>query len=82
MIYQIKVQGCLDPSWSDWFNEMQVINETNTASDSLTTFEGAIADQASLRGILNHLWDLNLTLISVKRIESQVRPKKFNPEGD
>jgi len=70
MIYQIKVQGCLDPNWSDWFNEMEITNETKTDSHSITTFEGTVEDQATLRGILNHLWDLNLTIVSVNRVES------------
>jgi len=30
---------------------------------------GAVIDQAKLRGIINKLWDLNLTLISVNRVE-------------
>jgi len=70
MIYQIKVQGCLDSNWSDWFNEMEITNETKTDSHSITIFEGAVEDQATLRGILNLLWDLNLTILSVNRVES------------
>ena len=35
----------------------------------LTVLAGPVADQAALRGILNRLWDLNLTLISVIRVE-------------
>jgi len=70
MIYQIIVQGCLDPHWSDWFNEMEIADETKTDSHSITTFEGAVEDQATLRGILNQLWDFNLTILSVKRVES------------
>ena len=70
MIYQIIVQGCLDPSWSDWFNEMAITNETKTDSHSITIFEGAVEDQATLRGILNLLWDLNLTILSVNRVEA------------
>jgi hypothetical protein len=70
MIYQIKVQGYLDPSWSDWFNEMEITNETKTDFYSITIFEGAVKDQATLRGISNHLWDLNLTILSVNRVES------------
>ena len=70
MIYQIIVQGCLDPNWSDWFNEMEITNETKTDSHPITIFEGAVEDQATLRGILNHIWDLNLTILSVNRVES------------
>ena len=70
MIFQIKVQGCLDPTWSDWFNEMEITNEIKTDSSSITIFEGEVDDQAKLRGVLNHLWDLNLIILSVNRVES------------
>ncbi len=63
-VYQIKVQGRLDESWSGWFNSMAIAFEGNT-----TTLTGAVVDQAALRGILSRLWDLNLALISVNQIE-------------
>jgi hypothetical protein len=69
MKYQIRVQGCVDPSWSDWFNGMAVSSETDRDGGCVTLFTGLVADQATLRGVLNHLWDLNLTLLSVIRIE-------------
>jgi hypothetical protein len=63
-LYQIKVQGRLDESWSGWFNGMAITFEGDT-----TTLTGAVVDQAALRGILSRLWDLNLALISVNLIE-------------
>jgi len=71
MRYQIKVQGNVDPSWSDWFDGMGVSSVSSDEGNDVTTFTGFVDDQATLRGILNHLWDLNLTLLSVIRIESQ-----------
>jgi len=71
MQYQIKVQGCIDPSWSDWFNGMDVLLETGRDGSCVTTFTGSIEDQAALRGIMNHLWDLNLTILSVIQLEPQ-----------
>jgi hypothetical protein len=65
IVYQIKVQGRLDESWSGWFNSMAITFEGDT-----TTLTGAVVDQAALRGILSRLWDLNLALISVNPIES------------
>jgi len=62
-VYQIKMQGRLDESWSGWFDGMTVASDSDT-----TTLTGAVADQSALRGILNKLWDLNLALISVTRI--------------
>ncbi len=63
-IYQIKVQGRLDESWSGWFDRLVITVEGNT-----TTLTGAVVDQAALRGLLSRLWDLNLALISVNPIE-------------
>jgi hypothetical protein len=37
----------------------------------ITNLSGPVVDQAKLRGIMNKLWDLNLAVISVKRIEAQ-----------
>ncbi len=62
-VYQIKVLGKLDESWSGWLDGMTVTSDGDT-----TTLTGAIADQSALRGILTRLWDLNLALISVHRI--------------
>lgn len=69
MVYQIKVQGNVDPSWSDWFNGLDITKETSQDTHSITTFTGTVGDQATLRGILNRLWDLNLTILSVIRVE-------------
>ena len=63
-VYQIKVQGQLDKSWSGWFSGMTVTSDGDT-----TTLTGAVADQSALRGILTKLWDLNLALISVAQID-------------
>jgi hypothetical protein len=67
MIYQIIVEGSLDPGWSDWFGEMELAQTTGQDGNPVTILTGSLADQAALRGILTRLWDLNLTLISVVR---------------
>jgi len=68
--YQIKVWGRLDEKWSDWFNGMRLTFETTSNGPPITALTGAVADQAKLRGMLSKIWDLNLTVISVSRIES------------
>jgi hypothetical protein len=65
-VYQIKIEGILDPRWSSWFDGMTVLQESE--NPGITTVTGSVADQAALRGILNKLWDLNLTVISVSRL--------------
>jgi hypothetical protein len=75
MIYQIKVQGNVDASWSEWFEGMEIASAGAStalphASQPVTILTGPVADQAALRGVLCKLWDLNLTLISVRRLEA------------
>jgi hypothetical protein len=70
IVYQIRVQGRLDASWSDWFSGFTLAFGLGGECQSITTLTGAVSDQATLRGILTRIWDLNLTLISVSQIES------------
>jgi hypothetical protein len=63
-VYRISVQGKLDEDWSDWLDGMTITFERST-----TTLTGPVADQPALRGILDRIWDLNLTLISVTRVK-------------
>lgn len=65
MDYEITVKGTLDAAWSDWFNGMTITIEEGRDGESFTILNGWIHDQAALRGMLNKLWDLNLTLLSV-----------------
>jgi hypothetical protein len=62
--YCISVQGGVGTRWSAWFDGLTV-----TPGDGATVIKGHV-DQATLRGILSRIWDLNLTLISVIRNES------------
>lgn len=73
MTYQIQVQGRLDEDWSDWFKGM-----TLTFEGGITTLTGPVADQAALRGTLTRIWDVNLTLISVRRIEADDKKEEVN----
>jgi hypothetical protein len=78
VVYQIKVRGKLDERWSDWFSGLRVVTESE--SPPITTLVGSI-DQAGLRGVLNKLWDLNLTLVSVNRIREGESVRRSKPEG-
>ena len=67
--YQIKAQGQLDESWSDWFDQMTVTVECNADGLPVTTLTGTVIDQAALHGILRRINDLNLPLLSVEQID-------------
>ena len=66
-VYRIEVTGQLDAAWSDWFAGLTVTPPGETGP--YTTITGRV-DQATLRGIINRLWDLNLTLISLQQVPS------------
>jgi hypothetical protein len=59
------LKGHLDPKWSDWFEHMALSTE-----GGVTVLKGPVADQAALHGLLIRIRDLNLTLLSVERIEA------------
>lgn len=62
--YPIKLKGCLDNKWSDWFKKMVISSEGEE-----TVLTGQVADQAALHRLLIRIRDLNLNLLSVERIE-------------
>lgn len=63
-VYEIKIKEPLDPSWSEWFADFTI-----TASDGgETKIVGFIRDQTALHGLLARIRDLNLTLITVRKI--------------
>jgi hypothetical protein len=66
-IYQIAVQGRLDQRWAGWFDGLAPCLEQGPGGQPVTILTGPVADQAALRGILNKMWDLHLTVISVTR---------------
>jgi hypothetical protein len=76
MRYKITLLGVLDAAWSEWIQGMTVTNESLDDERSLTTFHVRVDDQAALRGILNRLWDLNLTLVSV--ISEEIRKENHD----
>lgn len=60
-VYEIKIEGHLEERWADWFENLDFKYE----EDGTTILSGPILDQAALRGVLNHISDLGLSLISV-----------------
>lgn len=69
LLYEIRVRGQLDASWSNWFEGLDVI----PLSNGETLIIGTLPDQAALRAVLIKIFDLGLSLLSVRRI---------NPPGE
>jgi hypothetical protein len=62
---EIHVKGKIDPSWSDWFGEMQIA----VTSGDETILTGQLPDMAAVYGIISRLGSLVLPLLSVVCIQ-------------
>ena len=66
-VYSIHVEGSLDESWSERLAGMNVETIKRNNLPLVTILSGRLTDQAELLGVLNALYNLRLTLISVRR---------------
>jgi hypothetical protein len=68
-IYRITLKGHLDSEWSDWFDGMTIALLDNGE----TILTGPLPDQTALHGVLIKIRDLGLPLLSLTRIEPEVK---------
>ncbi len=61
----ITVRGQVAPRWSRWLEGLQLSYRTTGEDGTVTDLSGTLADQRALRGVLNRIWNLNLTILSV-----------------
>lgn len=73
-VYEIKVEEPLDPSWSEWFDDFTI----TLCNAGETKLVGFVRDQTALHGLLAKTRDLNLTLLSVRRIAARRESRKEN----
>ena len=64
--YNIKVQGYLDESRSDFLCGMTITTASQGDQGEVTTLVGRLRDQAELAGVLNTLYELHLPILSVE----------------
>lgn len=62
---EIVVEGQLGEHWIAWFEGMQITN----LPDGRTMLSGTVPDQAALQGLIGLIFDLNLTLVYLKRLD-------------
>jgi hypothetical protein len=65
-VYQICVQGYLKANWTEWLQSVQVKHKRN----GVTILTGQIIDQSALQGLLDYLFDMGITLLSLKRVDT------------
>jgi len=64
-LYRIRVCGRLTADWSDRLQGMQIATIETQDHGSVTELSGVLADQAALMGVLMHLYECGIALISV-----------------
>ena len=65
-IYEIRIRGHLNSTWTEWFYGLTITHE----SDGTTTLRGELPDQTVLHSVLDRIRDMNLRLISVTEVEA------------
>ena len=70
--YEIRIRGCLDVEWSDWFEGMNITLE----EDGNTLISGPVVDQAALYALLKKVHQIGLQLISINEIEFSKKGKQ------
>lgn len=68
-VYQIRVLGELNSDWSDRLQRMQITIDRKSGSKPISTLIGRMSDQAALSGVLNSLYELHLSVLSVKILD-------------
>jgi hypothetical protein len=67
--YQVEIKEQLDESWTEWFSDFELEYRSDDQNNPFTILTGEVMDQAALNGILTKIWNLNLTVLSVKLID-------------
>ncbi len=62
--YELRLKGHLDARWADRFDGLTLTH----ARDGTTILAGLVVDQAALYGMLRHVRDLGLPLLSVLHV--------------
>jgi len=72
MVYEIKIRGKLDESWSDWLGDVEITAAPAEDGTWITALIVKASDPPVLFGILDHIRDLNLSLILVREINPKI----------
>jgi hypothetical protein len=65
--YRIRIKETIDHQFNTWLDDLTFIHQENGE----TLLVGTFTDQSALRGFLDQLWNLNITVVTVERIENE-----------
>jgi hypothetical protein len=66
--YQITVRGVIAPGWAGRLEGMTINRLVLDDGTTFTILTGELTDQSALSGVLNTLYDLQLTLVAVNKL--------------
>lgn len=64
--YRIQVQGRVASNWSDRLQGMDISQTTSDTGHIVSTLTGELPDQTALAGVLNALYEMHLSVLSVE----------------
>jgi hypothetical protein len=76
--YQFRVHGRLDPQWVTRLGDLTLAVREGGGQTAVTDLTGWISDQAALMGVLEQLYSLGVTLLSVERLEEDLDGRRHD----
>jgi hypothetical protein len=77
----ITVRGRVARHWSRWLGELALCHRANAEDEEVTDLIGTLPDQSALQGVLNRVWRLNLTVLSVSTSPGEAGGDADPPDG-
>jgi hypothetical protein len=68
-LYEVRVRSAFDQTWSD-LAENATLQTVQEGSEVVTVIRAMMRDQAELAGLLDSLFSLNATVLSVTVVET------------
>ncbi len=76
-LYELRVKGRIDDRWLEWLEGVTIRHAMDDNGSELSIIHARVADQPALHGLIARIRDLNLTLVSVRRVPD-AEPQSLN----
>jgi len=70
--YRIRVQGEINPAWTDIIGDMSLTIDSVCDKNTVTTLVGYLVDQGALSGLLKALYDQHIPILSVENLDEKL----------
>jgi len=72
-IYQIQLKGILDQVWVGSLSDADKTITVEPLENHSCILTAGVKDQAALRGLVTRMWDMNMEIISINKIENKTK---------